>query len=411
MAATGNDILRNVWPEWEIVRRINSGSYGVVYEARRTDSSVRSRAAVKVITIPQNEAETASLSSLGVPSESTASYLRGVVDEFINEIQMMESLKGASNIVNVEDYKVVEKTDGIGWTIYIRMELLTPLKDHLDVKDPDEKEVIHLGCDICSALERCGKLHIIHRDIKPDNIFINAFGEYKLGDFGVARTLKGLTRGLSQKGTFNYVAPEIVRGDTYNETVDIYSLGIVLYWLMNKRRLPFLQTGRQPIKPYDIEEANQRRISGEKLPPPCEASARMAAVILRACDPDPKKRFASAALLKEALNGVENRSYSEESDKYDRTIAVRHAPPVTPPVTPSVTPPVRKYINVCSNARCRKKLPEQALYCTKCGSPAVKRIQNSVTPPGLNGDLARISRKSRRPKKEQGFFKKPGDLN
>ena len=307
-----NDILSAAWPEWKVVRRINRGSYGVVYEAVRTDHGVESRAAIKVISIPQDEAELESLRSAGLTPDATRTYLQEVVSDFANEIRIMESFKGSQNIVSVEDYKVVEKTDRVGWDIYIRMELLTPLNTYISDKDLSEEEVVKLGCDICSALERCARRNVIHRDIKPDNIFINEFGDFKLGDFGIARKLENVSGGLSQKGTINYMAPEVFRGNSYNATVDIYSLGIVLYWLMNKRRLPFVNTEKQILRPRDVAEANRRRLDGESLLPPCNASAAMANVILQACDPDPDQRFASATAMKTALMSVVYGKYASE---------------------------------------------------------------------------------------------------
>ena len=301
--------LSAVWPEWKIVRRINRGSFGVVYEAVRTDYSVESRAAIKVISIPQDEAELDSMCSVGLTADATKTYLREVVNDFANEIRLMESFKGFQNIVSVEDYKVVERTDRVGWDIYIRMELLTPLNTYISDKILSEREVVELGCDICSALERCAQRGVIHRDIKPDNIFLNEFGDYKLGDFGVARTLENMTGGLSQKGTYNYMAPEVEKGSSYNATVDIYSLGIVLYWLLNKRRLPFVSTEKKLLSPHDLVTANRRRLDGEPLPAPCNASPAMAEVILKACDPDPRKRFASAEKMKNALKSVADGRY------------------------------------------------------------------------------------------------------
>ncbi len=113
-----NDILNNIWPSWRVVKRIGKGFFGEVYEIVRTDHMVESRAAVKVISIPQNESEIASLRSEGLPKDATRVYLQGIVSDFITEIQLMESLKGVQNIVSVEDYKVIEKQDRIGWDIY-----------------------------------------------------------------------------------------------------------------------------------------------------------------------------------------------------------------------------------------------------------------------------------------------------
>ena len=94
-----------------------------------------------------------------------------------------------------------------------------------------EEDVLRLGIDLCRALEYCQKQNIIHRDIKPENIFVSRFGEFKLGDFGIARNWDRGASGLSKKGTFSYMAPEMYKGEEYDSRADIYSLGIVLYKL------------------------------------------------------------------------------------------------------------------------------------------------------------------------------------
>ena len=237
------DVLRQVWPEWQIEGKpLGKGSYGVVYKAVRRDHNVESYSAIKVISIPSDPSEIDSLRSEGMDAYATRTYLEGIVNDFVSEIQLMESLKGVQNIVSVEDYKVVERTGEIGWDIFIRMELLTPFNTYTGGRKLTESEVIKLGCDNCSALEICAQRNIIHRDIKPENIFINDFGHFKLGDFGIARKMENMAGGLSQKGTFNYMAPEVTNSNNYDARVDTYSLGIVLYRLLNGNRLPFLDT-------------------------------------------------------------------------------------------------------------------------------------------------------------------------
>ena len=317
--------LAKIWPEWEIEKQLGRGSYGVVYKAVRRDNNVESHAAIKVISIPSDESEVDSLRSEGLDMDGTRTYFKGIVDDFVSEIQLMESLKGIQNIVSVEDYKVVERTDSIGWDIYIRMELLTPFNTFVCDKKLNEKDVIKLGIDICTALEICGQRNIIHRDIKPDNIFVNDFVYFKLGDFGIARKLENMTGGLSQKGTFNYMAPEVANSNTYDARVDTYSLGIVLYRLLNGNRLPFLDTEKQLLNPNERKNAVERRIRGEELPAPCEASPEMANLILRACAYNPDMRFTSATVMKEALIGVGNGTYVPVVADLDKTTAVRHA--------------------------------------------------------------------------------------
>lgn len=302
------DILGDIWPEWKIVKEIGKGSFGVVYEAVRSDHLVESHAAIKVISIPQNESEINSLRSEGLTRAATRTYLQGIVNDFISEIQFMESLKGVQNIVSVEDYKVIEKKNEIGWNIYIRMELLTPFNSYIRNKTLSEKEVIKLGIDICTALELCAKCHIIHRDIKPENIFVNQFGDFKLGDFGIARKLENVSFALSQKGTYNYMAPEVARGSEYDATADIYSLGLVLYRFMNKNSLPFCNMERQPLSSKERKAAIRRRMGGEPLPAPCDASPSMASLILCACAYDANRRFISATAMKKALISIADNS-------------------------------------------------------------------------------------------------------
>lgn len=303
--------LENIWPEWQIEKQIGRGTYGTVYQAVRQESDLVSRAAIKVICIPQDPCELDSLKADGMDLQATRSYLKRIVEDFSNEIRLMVSLKGAPNIVSIEDYKVVEKQDDLGWDIYIRMELLTPLNTYICDKKLTEQDVIRLGCDICTALMTCSRNKIIHRDIKPENIFINRFGTFKLGDFGTARNMESLTGGLSQKGTFNYMAPEVLNGTTYDTRVDVYSLGLMLYRLMNGNRLPFLSE-KQLLSPNERRTAFDRRMRGDNLPPPCNASPALSDVILKATAFRPEDRYGSAAELHKALMALTAEGRAEQ---------------------------------------------------------------------------------------------------
>ncbi len=303
--------IQSPWPEWQFVKVLGSGSYGVVYEAVRIDHGVASHSAIKQISIPQHPSELRSLREEGLTFAQTRTFLEGVKDEVIGEIELMETFKGVSNIVSVEDYKVIERTEDVGWDIYIRMELLMPLSNYVSERRMTEQEVINLGIDICTALELCENRKVIHRDIKPANIFVNAFGNFKLGDFGIARKMENLSMGMSYKGTFNYMAPEIAsRSPHYDSTVDLYSLGIVLYQFTNGMRLPLCNTGDQALTHTAMEVALNQRLSGEKLPAPINASPALASVILKACEYQPSHRFRSAAEMKAALFAVKQNTES-----------------------------------------------------------------------------------------------------
>ncbi|MCR4656346.1 MAG: protein kinase [Lachnospiraceae bacterium] len=321
-----DEIIFSAWPEWKAVKKLGQGSYGAVYEAVRIEHSIETKAAIKVITIPQNESELDSLRAEGFTEDDTRKYLEGVVNDFVSEIQLMDSFKGVQNIVSVEDYKVIEEKDGLKWTIYIRMELLTPFNSYISGRTLSEEEIIKLGTDMCSALELCEKRDVIHRDIKPENIFVNQFGDFKLGDFGIARKLGNVTGGLSQKGTFNYMAPEVEKGGDYDRTVDLYSLGLVLYRLLNNNLLPFL-TQKGQLSPNERMAAVRKRLDGEKLLPPANSSEVLSGIILKATEYEPSKRYKSASEMKQALMNITEgkTSYNEEDDPLNKTMAVRRA--------------------------------------------------------------------------------------
>ena len=296
--------------EWRIKRCIGSGSYGKVFEIERRDAlGTVNTSALKIISLPQSEDDLRStIETNNLTGDSVSSYYRSCADAITNEIKLMSELKAQSNIVSYEDHKIVPHKDGIGWDILIRMELLTPLNVHLQrtVQMP-RGEVVRMGIHLCRALELCQRHNIIHRDVKSENIFISADGNYKLGYFGVARTVLASSGALTQVGSPSYMAPEMFQaGKTYNASVDTYALGLVLYRCLNEGRLPFYPPYPQPLTPEDRNMAEGKRLSGLELPRAVNATAALDAILRKACAPDPAGRFASPTEMRLALEKLLN---------------------------------------------------------------------------------------------------------
>ena len=289
---------------WNITRLLGEGSYGKVFEIERSEFGQTYRAALKVITVPQSSAEVRSVISEGMSVSQAEAYFHGIVEELMHEFSIMFKLKGTANIVSCEDLRVLEHPDGIGWDILIRMELLHPLLPYVYQHPMARRDIIRLGIDICKALELCQRYNIIHRDIKPENIFISDNGDYKLGDFGIARTIERTTSGLSKKGTYSYMAPEVYIGKKYGFSVDTYSLGLVLYRMLNKNRGPFLPQPPEAITYDNREQALARRMSGEPLPRPFYGEGRLGEIVLKACAFDPKERYSSPQQLRQELEAI-----------------------------------------------------------------------------------------------------------
>lgn len=296
----GDVVLGN----WTLVRLIGQGSFGRVFEARREEFGIAYKSAVKVITIPYSQSEISSARAEGMDDDSIRTYFQGVVREIVQEFSLMSRLKGTANVVSYEDHAVIPHPDGIGWDILIRMELLTPLLEYMSGSRMSRRDIIKLGIDMCRALELCQRFNIIHRDIKPENIFVSEMGDYKLGDFGIARTIEKTTGGMSKKGTYTYMAPEVYREEPYGSNVDIYSLGIVMYRLLNHNRAPFLPLPPQNISHSDREKALIRRISGEPLPKPANAEGRLAEIVMKACAYNPKERYGSPLQMRQELEAI-----------------------------------------------------------------------------------------------------------
>lgn len=311
------------WSEWNIVEKLGEGAYGAVYKAEREIENEKISCAIKIINPAGDEAETSELYRVLGSEESVGAYYQDWIRGFTQEIQTMEKLKGITNIVSIQDYEIV-KTDKMNWLIYIRMELLQSFTHYLQSHTMDEAEIIRLGEDICTALDYCERVQVIHGDIKPDNIFVSEMGNYKLGDFGVAKRMDMTKSRYSSRGTYTYMAPEVYRGERYDQRADIYSLGLVLYRLTNGNREPFLEPQKQMIYYKDREEALRRRMSGEQAPLPAYASEKLAKVIQKAILYDPEERFGNAAEFRKALAQIVDVQESVKEKEKKGTVSAKY---------------------------------------------------------------------------------------
>ena len=292
--------------DWEIENRIGKGSYGAVYRLRKTDYGIALESAMKVIRIPGDEGEQRAMLEAGMSeSELTAMNARRVEDA-AREIRTMVELRGHPNVVRCEDFRVFKYQDADLWDILIRMELLKPLTEMVRTRGATAELAVSVGIAIARALEACEARHLLHRDIKPGNIFVdeNPYDgsvSYKLGDFGTSRVSLGGTTAMTQKGTELYMAPEVMVKDHYDSRADLYSLGLVLYQLANNNRLPFFPQEGEAASLAATGSATMKRMMNTPLPAPVNADAKLAAILLKVCAYEPDARYATAKELREAL--------------------------------------------------------------------------------------------------------------
>ena len=296
--------IRLPWTDWKIVKNLGSGTYGRVYEIKRNISGVQEKAALKIVSRPKDANEVEAYYSSGYDKASIAESYQQEIQNYVQEYMIMKELQGQSNIVSCDDFTVVPHEDGIGGDIFIRMELLTSLQQVLKERMLSVEEIIKLGKDISHALILCENKNIVHRDIKPANIMVSQFTDYKLGDFGVSKIMDHATY-ATPMGTPEYQAPEVEHMERYGHRADIYSLGVTLYWLLNNRRMPFVDANKK-LDPMVNEAAKRKRYAGNKLPAPKNGSDELKKIVLKACEYEPGKRYASAQEMYDALDALGN---------------------------------------------------------------------------------------------------------
>lgn len=301
-----------VFDGWQITKKLGRGSNGktAVYQLSRKDDDWEETCALKVITLIEEKGVYEELSPARQKEYKQA--LKTRIYDAKQEVRLMEKLRGNTNIVDYLDHKprTWKKANSFGCDMMIRMELLHDLRSEIASRRIfTEAEILKIGKDICNALILCHGKDILHRDIKPENIFFNDDGNYKLGDFGVSRILDACPDATASTGigTYEYWPAEQMTG-RYDKRVDIYSLGLVLYELCNRNRLPFAAST------YLNGSEVPMRLAGKPLPVPSEASPALAEVIMKACAFKPDERYQSAEAFLKALNQVNCNTKAFKSD-------------------------------------------------------------------------------------------------
>ena len=129
-----------VFGHWTVDEKIGAGAYGTVYKLKRNEFGTEYQSALKVISIPPENTDSSGLQSEGMTNEEISEYYADIAKSFMEEIKLLEELKGNSNVVSYEDHIIDKSEDGLSYTILIRMELLTPLKKRLQEQIFDKKK-------------------------------------------------------------------------------------------------------------------------------------------------------------------------------------------------------------------------------------------------------------------------------
>jgi len=244
---------------YELIERVGKGGMGVVYRGR--DTTMGRTVAVKML-----------VSDIDVSDETR--------ERFFREARSAGQLTHR-NIITIYDFGEEQGR------AYIVMELLTgeSLTGLLgrNVKLSLEQQ-IDMMARVSEGLAFAHSKGIIHRDVKPANLFVTAEGQIKILDFGVARIASSkLTRSGLLVGTPDYMSPEQVMGMVVDQRSDVFSAGSVFYQLL---------TGRKPFAAKRLPQILNNVANEQPLPiTPDEAPPELAAIVMKALEKDPAKRY------------------------------------------------------------------------------------------------------------------------
>ncbi|MCR4961062.1 MAG: Stk1 family PASTA domain-containing Ser/Thr kinase [Lachnospiraceae bacterium] len=268
---------------YEILEKIGTGGMSDVYKAK--DHKLNRPVAVKVL--KQEFSENANF-----------------VSKFRTEAQAAAGLMHP-NIVNVYD---VGDENGI---YYIVMELVEgiTLKKYIEKKARlSVKEAVTIAIQICMGIEAAHNNHIIHRDIKPQNVIISKEGKVKVTDFGIAKAATSNTITSNVMGSVHYTSPEQARGGFSDEKSDVYSLGITLFEML---------TGRVPFN-GDTTVAIAIKQIQEDMPSPRdfvpEIPVSVEQIVLKCTQKSPDRRYQSMGELIDDLK----RSFTNPDEDFVR---------------------------------------------------------------------------------------------
>ncbi len=258
---------------YEIIDVVGTGGMSTVYRAK--DERLKRFVAIKVL-------------------KSDYSSDQNFVSKFRAEAQSSAGLTHP-NIVSVYD---VCEDDGRYFIVMELVEGIT-LKEYINLNGRlSMAQAIDFSIQIASGLEAAHEHHVIHRDIKPQNIIVSKSGNIKVTDFGIAKAATSTTMSTTGIGSVHYISPEQARGGYSDERSDIYSLGITMYEMV---------TGRVPFEGDTNVAIALMHIQNDMIPPRQlfpDIFPSFEKIIMKASQKKPERRYLTAAALIADLNRV-----------------------------------------------------------------------------------------------------------
>ena len=270
----------------EVVKCISVRGGTSVYIVKSTKSNQSYY--LKHICIPESQKQVDALMFTGAAAtvEDAQNYYKQVAADYQAELETLEKLSASPNIGCYRSYQIEPKEDGVGFEIYLLAEYRQTLAEVLAGTPMTQSGAVNLGVDLCSALCSLREAGLIHRNVKPSNVYLSSSGHYLLGDLGIAKIDELKYCSMPETMLSSFSAPELFSLlGTIEPTTDIYSVGMILYRIYNGNHGPFED------EKTSARAADKLRVTGEQLPAPMYADYEMADIVLKACAFKPEDRY------------------------------------------------------------------------------------------------------------------------
>lgn len=248
------------------------------------DTATNDKYIVKIISFPssQTQLDALLLAKAFENEEAANGYFQTRANDLVKEVEFLQNISRQEGFIPYKGYQIIPKENETGFEVYLLAEYKRSLERHATKRPFTHLDALNLGLDICSAFSACRRSGHIFVNLKPSNIYVSKNGEYKIGDLGFINlsSLKYAT--MPEHYISSYTAPEI--RDPFaslNESIDVYSLGAVLYQIYNGGELPDL--------------------TAENVPAPKYADEEISAIILKACNVSPEDRWSDPAQMGQML--------------------------------------------------------------------------------------------------------------
>ena len=305
-----------VFEQWYTENQLGSGTDGKVYSIiRKNADGSAERSVLKMIRLGENRSEKKSFNTIVEKDEAgdgEESYYETIIKNITDNIAVIQKVDNGKRFVKYEEWETRRTSDGKGYAVLIRLERARSLTDLLSELSFTLDETLRIGVSICRSLVRCRDFGYIYPNLKPENILFDERGICKLGDFGSFSCLEPSKTSLAFKRTQYYMAPEFIRTGNVNGTVDTYSLGLVLYSLINRGRLPFTEKYPEKVTVSSLDLSMQKRLDGEELPEPALCDEALFRIIKKACAYKVEERYLSPKqMLADLKNALEKKPFEE----------------------------------------------------------------------------------------------------